>query len=197
MQPPVKLGLPKSLFGTLYGKSASIQSFANERTKTTYDYVIFGGPPLTTVVFALTDDKEIIAIRQFRHGAEDFMLELPGGVPQDGEAGEENARNELLQETGYSFESIVALTPEPTYFDPASWRTKFQAFLARGCSKIYHQNLDPTEDIEVVKMPIPDWLRLIESGEVRDAKSIAVTFLAMRILGSRWEAERSGHLRGR
>ena len=185
MRPPVKLGPPKSLFGTLHGKSASIQSFANERTKTIYDYVVFGGPLLTTVVFAVTDDKEIIAVKQFRHGADNFILELPGGIPQDGESGEENARKELLEETGYSSESIVQLTPEPTYFDPASWTTAFQPFLAEGCGKIYHQNLDPTEDIEVVKMPIPDWLRLIETGEVRDAKSIVATFLAMSVLGGR------------
>ena len=92
MRPPVKLGPSKSLFGTLHGKSAVVQSFANERTKVIYDYVVFGGPPVTTVVFALTDGKEVIAVKQYRHGAEDFSLELPGGVPGDGEMAEENAR---------------------------------------------------------------------------------------------------------
>ena len=194
MRPPVKLGPPKLLFGTLYGKSASIQSFANERTKTIYDYVVFGGPPLTTVVFALTDDgvrdlqignREVIAVKQFRHGADDFMLELPGGVPQDGETDRQNAQKELLQETGYSLMRLVELTPSPIYFDPASWTTAFQPFLADGCSKDSGQNLDSTEDIEVVKVPIPEWLRLIEDGEVRDAKSIVTTHLAMSVLRGR------------
>lgn len=185
MRPPAKLGPPKSLFGTLHGKSASIQSFASTKTGEIYDYVVFSGPPLTTIVFALTEEREVLVVKQFRHGAEDFTLELPGGVPGDGEMAEENARSELAQEMGYAAESLIALTPEPLYFDPASWRTAFQVFLAQGCKPAGGQNQDITEDIEVLKLPIPEWLRLVEDGEVRDAKSIAATFLAMRVLGSR------------
>lgn len=182
MRAPKKIGEPKSLFGTLYGKSASVQSFASARTGAIYDYVVFGGPPLTTVVFALTEAQEVLLVKQFRHGSEDFTLELPGGVPGDGETAEENARNELLQETGYVTGSLTALTSEPIYFDSASWRTAFQVFLAQGCKSAGEQRQDATEDIEVLKLPITEWLWLVENGEVRDAKSVTATLLAVRYL---------------
>ena len=113
------------------------------------------------------------------------MLELPGGVPQGGETDEENARLELLQETGHVPEKIIRLTPEPIYFDPASWTTAFQPFLAEGCLKIQEQNLDVVEDIEVVRLPLSEWLYLAKGGEMRDAKSIVTTLLAMRVLEDR------------
>ena len=49
-------------------------------------------------VLALTKDKQVVLIRQFRHGAQDVFLEFPGGVVEDGENPLDGARRELIEE---------------------------------------------------------------------------------------------------
>ena len=60
---------------------------------------------------------------------------------------------------------------------------QFQPFLATNCKKVAQQKLDANEDIEVAVLPIPAWVAGVESGAIRtDAKSMAITFLALRKL---------------
>ena len=58
----------------------------------------------TAVVLALTPDREVVLVREFRPGVEDMLLELPGGLVDDGEEPAAAARRELLEETGYAGE---------------------------------------------------------------------------------------------
>lgn len=185
MNPPTKINGERQIGEAIYGKSLISQSYMNPRTNEIYEYGIFKVDcQPATVIFAVTDDFNVIAIRQFRHAAEDFMLELPGGMPSAPERDIPTVIAELSEETGYNISGeIRALTRHPIYFDPASSTMLFQPFLARGCWKRTDDlKLDVAEQIEVVKMPIDDWLYRIERGAVRDAKSIVTTFLAMRAL---------------
>jgi len=186
MNPPIKINGERQIGETVWKKSLVAQSYMNPRTNEVYEYGIFKVDCLpVTVIFPVTDDLNVIAIRQFRHAADEFVLELPGGIPSISEIDISIVIAELSQEAGYSVSGeIRPLTRRPIYFDPASLTMLFQPFLAQGCWK--HSDdlkLDEAEQIEVVKMPIDDWLHRIERGEVRDAKSIVTTFLAVRASG--------------
>jgi len=53
-------------------------------------------------VLALTDEQEVVLVRQFRPGPEAVLLELPAGVIDPGADAAETAAAELLEETGYA-----------------------------------------------------------------------------------------------
>ena len=58
--------------------------------------------PDYAAVVALTDEKRILIVRQYRPAVERDTLELPSGIIDPGETAEETARRELLEETGYA-----------------------------------------------------------------------------------------------
>src|SRR5215210_7389805 len=57
-------------------------------------------------IVALTPDKRIPLVRQYRPAVEDFCLELPAGLVEEGEDPAATCRRELLEETGYETKSL-------------------------------------------------------------------------------------------
>lgn len=57
--------------------------------------------PSFTSVYAVTEENEVLLLRQYKHGAGQVCLTLPGGQVDPGENPEFSARRELLEETGY------------------------------------------------------------------------------------------------
>ncbi len=96
-------------------------------------------------IIGLTKDKKVILIEQFRHGAEEIILEIPGGMIDDGEDAETAAKRELLEETGYSSEKFVYLgksRPNPAIQDNLIYH-----FLALDCEKTGETNFDENESV--------------------------------------------------
>src|SRR6266511_1200112 len=59
------------------------------------------------MVFALTQNQQVVLIKQYRHGVQEAILELPGGSVDEGESPLEAAKRELLEETGYSSDTFI------------------------------------------------------------------------------------------
>ena len=146
------------------------------------DYFNWGGTVVPSIIFPITKNHEVVALKQFRYGINDFVIELPGGCPDQKESFEEISRKELMEETGFKVENFIKLGP-PLWFDPANCITPYMPVLATGCVKVGEPKPEETEFIEVIIYPIEEWIAKIYSGEVKDSKSIAVTFLALPHLG--------------
>jgi len=129
-------------------------------------------------VLCLTEAREVVFVRQYRHGLGGPSLELPAGVLDGDERPIQAARRELLEETGFEaaeFEPIATLACEPAR---NSARAHF--FFARGGVRSASQALDHSEELEVLVVPVSDVPALIENGQIVHAAHVAAILLAMR-----------------
>ncbi|MBL8151753.1 MAG: NUDIX hydrolase [Blastocatellia bacterium] len=122
-------------------------------------------------IIAITKSKDVILVRQYRHGSETVTLEIPGGMVDDGESPEEAAKRELLEETGYSSRDLTLLgVCEP---NPAIQNNLCYTFLATDVELEKEQKMDSTEDIEVILCPLKEIGEMIVKREITHALVIA------------------------
>jgi len=131
---------------------------------------------------ALTDDKQVVLIRQYRHALGEVCLEVPGGCvdPKDS-SNEEAVRREMAEETGYIFKEAEYLgfcSP-----NPAANSNLMHMFLLKGGVKNQEQDLDHNEDIEVILYPLDQLLQLVIDRKIHQAMHISAVMLALQKLG--------------
>ena len=83
-----------------------VDHFTEDGRERTYTRLLLGD---WVNVVPLTDNYELLAIRQYRHGAGVWTLEIPAGKIDDGEEPAEAGARELSEETGATFGSLVPL----------------------------------------------------------------------------------------
>jgi len=138
-------------------------------------------------VVALTADNDIVLVKQYRHGVEKTLLQLPGGFidAEDGdvavEAALKGAKRELLEETGYVTDDFIHLGSISG--NTARYRNQAHLFLAQNVGRVSEQMLDEMEDIEVVLMPFKDFATKAFASEVEHAHDMAAIFLTLNYLG--------------
>ena len=127
-------------------------------------------------VVVLDAQSNLLLVRQFRHPVGKLLLEVPAGGIDPGEEPVESVRRELQEEIGYFPKKIERLCG--FYSTPGYCTEYLHCFLATDLvrSRLVAED---TEDIELVRVPTEEIPRLIASGEICDAKSIAalLTFL--------------------
>jgi 8-oxo-dGTP pyrophosphatase MutT (NUDIX family) len=126
---------------------------------------------------ALTEEGNILMVRQYRHAFGDTILEIPGGSMDATDASPEAAmRRELLEETGHSFQAMEYLgyvSPNP------STNTNItHMYLAQGGKKIQEQQLDHNEEIEVIPMPPAEVIRLLKENRIMQSLHATCLFYA-------------------
>ena len=134
-----------------------------------------------TNVLALTKNNEAVLVRQYRHGVCEFLLELPGGVIEDGEDPSVGAQRELLEETGYAAASLISIGE--IYPNPALQTNTLHCFLACDVEKVGEQNLDAGEDIQVQLVPLDELIEMAKRGEFLHALHVGLLFRALAYLG--------------
>jgi len=118
-------------------------------------------------VVALTPERRVVLVRQYRFGSGTITTEIPGGVIDLGESPEAAARRELREETGYTAErwtDLGAVEPNPAYQNNLCHH-----FLAEDARATHPLELDPGEDIVVDTLALDEVRARIRSGAIRHA----------------------------
>jgi 8-oxo-dGTP pyrophosphatase MutT (NUDIX family) len=118
-------------------------------------------------VIPLTDDGQVLLIRQYRFGTEEITLEIPGGMCDGSEPPVEAARRELREETGHDASSLTELGW--VHPNPAIQSNRCYTYLARGLTEVGDPEPDPHESFELVRVPLTRIPELIEQREITHA----------------------------
>src|SRR5258707_10459926 len=133
------------------------------------------------VILPAFEDGTICLVRQYRHPAVRYLLELPAGTLNDKERPEEGAARELEEELGLvagKLEKLAEFFVSPGFCEEKMW-----LYLATDLTETA-QRLEDDELIEVVRLPIDRALQMITDGEIEDAKTIIGLMLAAPRLGA-------------
>jgi 8-oxo-dGTP pyrophosphatase MutT (NUDIX family) len=126
------------------------------------EYWINEYPPWVNVV-ALTENDEVVLIRQYRHGIEGVHYELPAGTTDPGDTSlEEAARRELREETGYGgghWSLLAELSANPALQNNLTY-----TYLAEGVTRLGAAAPEESEEITVHLTPLAEVEALIENG---------------------------------
>jgi len=130
-------------------------------------------------VIAIDEQDNVLLVRQFRHAVDRFLLEIPAGGIDPGEEPVDAVRRELQEEIGYFPRRIDKLGG--FYATPGYGTEYLHCFVATDFVPA-HLMAEDTDDIELVRVSRDEIPRLIASGEICDAKSIAalLMFLFLR-----------------
>ena len=136
--------------------------------------------PDCVAIVAMDAEDNVILVRQFRHAVAQELLEIPAGGIEPGEEPLQSALRELEEEIGYTAGRMERLGG---FYSSPGYSTEFlHLFLATelepGGSRAHEDEI-----IEVVPIPLKQVHRLITSGELRDAKSIAGLYALSLHLG--------------
>ena len=143
------------------------------------------GHPGGVCVAALTENEELLFVRQFRYPYKEVLLELPAGKLEKGQTPLENGKRELLEETGAigrEYMTLGKLYPSPGYCG--------EIIHLYFCRVDHYENQQPDEDefLDFIKIPLNKAVEMVLNGELPDAKTqTAVLKTAMLI--DRFRAE--------
>jgi 8-oxo-dGTP pyrophosphatase MutT (NUDIX family) len=141
-------------------KAGPVQCKRSGKSK---DFYMFCFPDWVNVV-ALTPDRKMVMIRQFRYGSAKMEIEVPGGMVNAGEPPVEAGCRELLEETGYAggkARVIGRVCP-----NPAIQGNYCYTVLVEDAVKIAEPRQDDMEDIECFLLPVPDVMQHVASGVI-------------------------------
>ncbi|KAB7623045.1 ADP compounds hydrolase NudE [Alkalilimnicola sp. S0819] len=131
------------------------------------------------LVVPITAEREVLLIREYAAGTDDYVLALPKGRVEPGEAPLAAADRELREEVGLGARSLIHLRTVSVAPGYMSHRT--QLILARD---LYHSPLegDEPEPIEVQPWPLDAISELAQREDFHEARSLAALYLARELL---------------
>lgn len=119
-------------------------------------------------VLALTDDKEVFFVKQFRYPFKEALLELPAGKREIGEDPMECGIRELKEEVGATAKEII---PLGCVYPTVAYDTEIiYMYLAKGLD-FGRQKLDEGEFLDVMKMPLEEAYQMVMEDKLPDAKT--------------------------
>lgn len=129
----------------------------------------------SVVIVPVFPDQTVALVRQYRHAAREYLLEIPAGTLEKGENPETGARRELEEEIGVTTEKIKKLSE--FYVSPGFLTEKMHLYLAVELTHT-QQRLESDELIEIVRISFGSAFEEIKNGAIKDAKTIIGLTLA-------------------
>lgn len=136
--------------------------------------------PGSAAIVAIFEDGTVGLVRQYRHPAVRYLLEIPAGTLNADEAPEEGAARELEEELGVVAGKLEKLSE--FFVSPGFLAEKMWVYLATNL-RMTQQQLEDDEILEVVRYPVFQALEMITTGEIEDAKTIIGLMLAAPRVG--------------
>ena len=133
-------------------------------------------------VAALTDQEELLFVRQFRYPYAEVVCELPAGKLERGEDPLVAGRRELEEETGASaarFTSLGRLYPSPGYCGEI-----IHLYLAEGLT-FGETHPDEDEFLEAERIPLKKAVEMVLAGDLPDAKTQVAVLKVAALRGRR------------
>lgn len=128
------------------------------------------------MIIPITADDKFVLIKQFRPAINDYIYEFPAGLVDQGESIEESAKRELFEETGLtcvSYEYIIK--PSYTSVGMSDETVAVVKMIVEG--EPTNKNLEESEEIEVVTIPIKDAKSFIKNNNVALKTALVISFL--------------------
>ncbi len=123
--------------------------------------------PASVCAMAITEDGEVILIKQYRHPIAESIWELPGGFIDEKESGENAMARELLEETGYRFSDMQYLGTVAG--NPGVLNNFTGLYLATDGVKTGTQQLDHNEEIEIQLFTLENVRAMLMNNEIKQA----------------------------
>ncbi len=137
--------------------------------------------PGGAAVVALDDQQRVCLIRQYRHCAGGWIIEIPAGKLEPDEPAFETARRELAEEVGleaHNWQSLGDILTAPGFCDEVLY-----LYLARDLTSV-PTNTEQHEYIEIEWVPLGQALDWVQDNTLRDAKTIIALIRAAALLES-------------
>jgi ADP-ribose pyrophosphatase len=144
------------------------------------DYYVLEYPNWVNAI-AITKENKMILVRQYRHAADIISLEVPGGVIDGDEKPEDAVKRELLEETGYSFETNELLAT--VYPNPATSTNRTFTYLLTGGVKTHEQHLDEHEFLTVEEYTLDEVKALVLGNKIDQSLHATAIFYGLLKLG--------------
>lgn len=129
-------------------------------------------------VIPITDEGEVVMVRQFRYPFGKVLLEIPAGKLEPGEDPLDAAKRELEEESGAVAENVDFMGE--LYTTVAFTDEKIYTYIATGLTfKEAHPDAD--EFVEVVKIPLGTLVDMVMNGEIKDSKTQVAILKAEKI----------------
>jgi ADP-ribose pyrophosphatase len=131
-------------------------------------------------VVAITKENEVVLIEQFRHGVEKMILEIPGGMVDEGEDPKHGALRELVEETGFTPGKLILIGK--SFPNPAIQNNTIHHFLALDCVKTGEVEFDDHESIATRLVSLSELDELVHNGEITHSLAVTAIYYAQRYL---------------
>lgn len=135
--------------------------------------------PGAVVILPLLLAGDVCLIRNFRVSVNQTLIELPAGTLEEGEPPLETARRELIEETGYRCDSLRLL--QQFFLSPGILDERMHLFVAENLIAGPPAR-EPGEQIENLVVPWNEAMRMVEQGEIHDAKTLVGLLMWDRVV---------------